>query len=284
MRTSISNLNGEQQNALNHLSKNLKRALRPLMIICYGHRSSVTFQSSAFSNSGLEKKSWSVFDIFILISNDEVLPDSSVLEIARRNCAEGNVDNLVVFRMDTVLSALQRKNRFFSGIFRNGILLHGNKEVIKTLPHPLPPVCFTTHREKEGLYQLFKHAQQCLRKVELDLENGSDDPQLSLIFLNEACVYITRYYIAAHWGIEMQGDLKKLLNFTANISNVLAAFFPCNTIEEAILFHVINLSFIDEGFCPGPVIIQTLFKRISKMLAVSQSGVQKKITQLLPAE
>jgi|GEM_PF-2975031 len=284
MRTSISNLNGVQQNALSHLSKNLKRSINPLMIICYGHRSSTTFQSSAFSNSGVEKRSSSVFDLFILISNDEVLPDSSILEIARRNCIEGNAANIIVFRMGHVLLALQNKNRFFSGIFRSGILLYGDKDAMKMLPHPLPPVCFVNRSEKEGLKSLLQHAQQCLAKVEQGLQDGYYDPQLNIILLNESCVYITRYYIAAYWGIEMHGDLKKLLNFTLNINSVLADLFPCNTMEESILFHVINLSFIDEGFCPGPVILETLTKRVGKMIAVSQGGAQKKIAQLLTAD
>lgn len=48
MKTSISNLNGEQQNILNHLCENLKRALSPLMIICYGHRSETAFKFRHF--------------------------------------------------------------------------------------------------------------------------------------------------------------------------------------------------------------------------------------------
>jgi len=282
MRTSISNLNGKQQNALNHLSKNLKQALKPLMIICYGHRSSIIYQSSAFSRGGLEKKSQSTFDIFILVSDQEILPDSSILEIARRNCT-GGTDNMMIFRMKDVLLALQNKSRFFSGIFRNGILLYGTKEVIKVLPHPLPSVCFTTMDEKKSLSSLLKHAQQCLKKVESNLESEYSDPYLSIIYLNESCIYIARYYILAYWGLEMDGELKVLLNFTANANNTLIDLFPCNTIEESILYHVINLSFIDEGFYPGPLIIQTLFKRVSQMLAVSQNGAQKKVSQLLIA-
>lgn len=239
MRTSISNLNGKQQNAVSHLSKSLKQALKPLMIICYGHRSSVTFQSSAFSATGLEKKNQSVFDVFIVISDDEILPDSSILEIARRNCS-GSADNLMIFRMNKVLSALQNKSRFFSGIFRNGILLHGNKDAVKMLPHPLPSVHFTTSHEKKGLSALLQHAQLYLKKVELNLAGGCDDPHLSIIFLNESCVSVLRYYIAAYCGFKMDGDLRMLLSFTKNINNTLIDQFPCNTMEEVILYHVIN--------------------------------------------
>jgi hypothetical protein len=63
----------------------------------------------------------------------------------------------------------------------------------------------------------------------------------------------------------------------------LKMIFPCNTMEEVILFHIINLDLIDEGFCLRDTIIRTLFKRVSKMIAASQSCAQRKIAQLLPA-
>ena len=152
------------------------------------------------------------------------------------------------------------------------------------LPHPLPSVHFITSQEKKGLSILLKHAQLYLKKVELNLDGECDDPHLSIIFLNESCVSILRYYIAAYCGFEMDGDLRTLLSFTKNINNTLIDQFPCNTMEEVILYHVINLSFIDEGFCPGPAILQILFKRVSKMLTVIQSSAQKKISTLLIAE
>lgn len=283
MRTSISNLNGDQQNILNHLSKNLKRAVKPLMIICYGHRSSITFQNSAFSNCGIEKKSQSVFDLFLIISDEEILPDSSILEIARRNCDENTIDNLMVFRMHDVLLNLKHKSRFFSGIFRSGILLYGDKNALAMIPHPLPPVCFAGNPEKAELLTLLQQAQQCLGKVERNLDNGHDDPQLNILLLNASAVYALRYFIAAYLGIDIRGGLRKLLSLSVNISNELNAVFPRSTMEEKILFHVINLSFIDEGFCPGPMVVQTLFKRVANMVAVSQGMVHRKLTQLLPA-
>lgn len=281
MRTSISNLNGEQQNILHHLSKCLKRTIRPLMIICYGHRSSVCFQSSAFFNAGMEKKNSSVFDLFILIRDDEILPDSALQEIARRSSPDGRADNLIFFRMKDVLINLEHQNRFFSSIFRSGILLYGDKSSLKLLPHPLPPVCFTNDREKELLYKLLQHAQKCAAEVEHHLKHGSDNPQLSLILLNEAAACAVRYFMVAYWGIDIHGDLKQLLSFSENINPALKNVFPNNTAEEVLLFHLINLSFIDQGFCPGAFTIQTLFKRVLKMIAIGQHAAQKKIAQLL---
>lgn len=282
MRTSVSNLNGDQQNILNHVSKNLKRALKPLMIICYGHRSSITFQNSAFSNSGIEKKSQSVFDLFLVISDEEILPDSSLLEIARRNCDGNTVDNMMIFRMRDVLLNLKHKSRFFSGIFRSGILLHGDKNALAMIPHPLPPVCFAGNAEKTELLTLLQQAQQCLKKVERNLDDGQDDPQLNILLLNASAVYALRYFISAYLGMDIRGGLRKLLTLSVNVSNELAAVFPGSTMEEKILFHVINLSFIDEGFCPGPTVVQTLFKRVSNMVAISQGMVHRKLAQLLP--
>jgi len=283
MRTSISNLNGEQQNKLNHLSRDLKRALNPLAIICYGHRASINFQSSAFSNSGVRKGNSSVFDIFLMINNDETLPDSVVMEIARRSCAAHTAGNIMVFRMRDVLLSLQNESRFFSSIFRNGILLYGNKNALGLLPAPLPPVCFTSDREKQALHSLLQHARQCLLRVERNLKDGYNDPQLNIIYLNESAVFSIRYFIAAYWGIEMHAGLKELLKFTVNITDDLNEVFPCNTMEEVIMFHVINLDLIDEGFCAGDVMIRTLFKRVSALFSLSQSCAQRKIAQLLPA-
>jgi hypothetical protein len=283
MKTSISNLNGAQQNRLHHLSKGIKRTLNPLIIICYGHRASVKFQSSVFLESGSPKTSSSVFDIFLMISDEETLPNSSVLEIARRSSTADNIGNIMVFRMQEVLSGLQQKNKFFSGIFRKGILLHGNKNAVRLLPHPLPPVCFINADEKQELCILLQRAQQSLLKVERNLKTGCDDSHVNILLLNESAIFSLKYYIAAHWGITMEGKFKDLLRFTFNITGKLNQIFPCNTMEELILFHIINLSLIDEGFCPGDATVRTLFKRVSEMIAFSQSCVQRKIAQLLPA-
>jgi hypothetical protein len=283
MRTSISNLNGEQQNQLLHLNKAIRKALNPLVILCYGHRASTSFQSTVFLNSGPGKSSSSIFDIFLMIGDDEVLPDSAVLEIARRSSAEHNAGNILIFRMQEVILNLQNKSRFFSSIFRKGILLHGRKNVMNLLPDPLPALCFTNDNEQQRLSSLLQQAQQCLLKVEKNLKNGYDDPQLNIIHLNQSAVYSIRYFIAAYCGAEVQGNLKELLEFTVNITGELKMIFPCNTMEEVILFHIINLDLIDEGFCLGDTIIRTLFKRVSKMIAASQSCAQRKIAQLLPA-
>lgn len=284
MRTSVSNLNGTQQNVLNHLSKNLKKALNPLMIICYGHRSGITFKSSVFSNSGMEKKSVSVFDIVIVISDDEVLPDSSLLEIAKRNCGADTADHLMIFRMQQVLNDLADKKRFFSSILRRGILLYAGKDALKALPHPLPPSCFISKKEKGSLVALIRQAQQYLGRVEESLNVGAADQRLMVLLLHESAVAAARCFISAHYGMEMQGTLKKMLDFTVNIDTALAEIFPCDTIEEKILFQVISLSFIDEGYCPGTAIIGILFKRITKMIVVSQSCSQRKVAALLSAE
>lgn len=283
MRTSISNLNGEQQNRLHHLNKALKRALNPLAIICYGHRAQINLQSSAFLNSGTVKTNTSVFDIFLMLSDNEVLPDAIVLEIAKRCFAEDIAGNIIVFRMQEVLQGLQNKSRFFSGIFRKGILLYGNKNAMHTLPSPLPAICFTTYHEKQQLSFLLRHAQEQLLKAERNLKNRMSDIHSNIALLHESAVFSLRYFIAAHWGSDIQGDFKDLLKCTANTGGEFSHVFPCNTTEEVVLLDVMNLSLLDEGFCAGDHMVLTLFKRASKILAVSQRCVQRKIAQLLPA-
>jgi len=280
MKATISNLNGEQQNALNHLSKRLKVALRPLMIICYGHRSATTYKSSVFQHAGMEKNSSSVFDIMIIVDDDEVLPDSSLMEIAKRNSMGNPPERLIVLRMADVLVNLKHKNRFFSAIFRKGILLYANKDALKLIPHPLPVLNSIGIHEKQRLATFLQYAQECLDKVERDLSSGSSDLFLIMLLLNESAVYAGKYFIGAHCGIELQGDFKKIISFSANINTALTAIFPRNTPEEQLLFHIINLTFIEEGFFPGSALIEVLYKRIVSLIAVSQSHSQKKMAEL----
>lgn len=284
MKTSISNLNGEQQNVLNHLSKNLKTALRPLMIICYGHRSETAFKSSAFLNTGMEKKNSSAFDLVIIVKNNEVLPDSSLYEIAKRNCSPVSDDHIIIFRVEAVLLGLQLKQRFFASIFRKGILVYANKEALHALPNPLPASCFITNSEKERLFMLKRHAQKYLTEVKRGLDKISADPYLMLLQLNESAVYILKYFILANCGLEIREDLRRTFNFSNNISDALVKVFPCNTIEEKLLFHMMDLSFIDEGFCPGSEVIRILCKRITRMLTISERISKIKMADLLPAE
>jgi hypothetical protein len=279
MRATISNLNGEQQNVLHHLSKRLKMALNPLMIICYGHQASITFKTSVFLNTGMEKRSSAVFDILIVVSDDEVLPDSSLMEIARRNSMENPTERLIILRMRDVLQNLRYKSRFFAAVFRKGILLHANKEALKLLPSPLPGTGLISKYEKRHLAITLQYAQECLDKARHDSSSGAD-PLLVMLLLNESAVYAARYFVGAYCGMELRGDFKKVLNFSVTIDPALAAVFPRNTREEELLFHIINLTFIDEGFFPGPAVLDILFKRISRLIAVCQKYSQKKLAEL----
>jgi len=281
MRTTITNLNGAQQNCLHHLSKGLKRAVSPLMIICYGHRSFTTFKNSAFLEGTLVKNTSMVFDFFLLVEDGEILPDTSLMEIARRNTAVEHVGNILIFRQEEVLTNLRQGNRFFSSILRKGIVLHGNRDLLNKFPQPLPPVCFTSTEEKLKMQNLLKHAQACMNKLEKNAFDGYYDIYVDIMLLNEAAIYAIKYFLLAYCGLEISGNLKRLLSLSVNISNELNEVLPRNTIDEMILFHVVNLDFIDEGFCPGPELIRALRKRIEKLIAVSQRLGQSRIARLL---
>lgn len=281
MRTSISNLNGAQQNVLNHLSKNLRVALYPMLIICYGHRSGTTFRSSSFSNTGIEKINWSAFDLVIVIRDEEVLPDSMLLETAK-NCFKTNSGNQVMIcRMKEVLKDFEFNNRFFSTVFRKGILLYAEKNALNCIPHPLPPAGLISKKTEIRLAVMIRHARQCLVKAGEGLDDCSSDPLLVMLLLNESAVYTARYFIAANCDIEINGGLDKLLDFSLNINNALTDILPRNTVEEKILFHVLNLSFIEQGFYPDAEVIHILFKRMCKMMAISQVHAQRKIAELV---
>jgi len=281
MRTTITDLNGEQQNCLLHLSKGLKRAVSPLMIICYGHRSFFAYQNSAFSETKLVKKTSSVFDFFLLVDDGDILPDSTLMEIARRNTSAERTGNILIFRQEEVLANLRQGSRFFANILRKGILLHGDNNLLQQLPHPLPPVCFTSSEEKLKMQYLLKQAQGCLNKMDKKSFDGQYDTYMDILLLNEAAVNAIKYFFLAYCGVEIGGDLKRLLGLSVNISNKLNEVFPRTTVDEMILFHVINLDFIDEGFCPGPEVIRALRKRVEKLIAVSQRLGQSKIARLL---
>lgn len=186
--------------------------------------------------------------------------------------------------MEAVLLGLQLKQRFFASIFRKGILMSANKEAVHALPNPLPAACFITNSEKERLFILRRHAKKHLAQVKKGLHDISADPYLMLLQLNESAVYILKYFILANCGLEIRENLKRTFNFSNNISDALLKVFPCDTTEEELLFHMMDLSFIDEGFCPGSEVIRILCKRITKMLAISEGISKIKIAELLPAE
>jgi hypothetical protein len=276
MRTSISNLNGEQQNRLYHLNKVIKRALNPLSIICYGHRSQVNIQHSAFLKSGNLKTNTSVFDIFLMISDEELLPDTIVLKIAKRCFPKDIAGNIIVARMQEVLQGLKTGSRFFYLLFKKGILLHGNQHLIHTLTAHFPQASIFNHQEKQKLSSMLQQAQQHLIKAERYLKAGFSSTHSTIASLHDAVVFSLRYYINAEWGTDLKTDCRTLLKFTANTSTEFSRVFPSNTKEETLLLDLINLSLIDEGFCPWEQLLMTLFKRASKILALSQSHVQRK--------
>jgi hypothetical protein len=276
MRTSISNLNGEQQNRLHHLNKVLKRAIKPSAIICYGHRTQINFQHSAFLKSGDVKTNTSVFDIFLMISDDEPLPDTIVLKIAKRCFPKDIAGNIIVARMQEVLSGFRKGSRFFAGIFKKGIVLHGNSNVIQVLTGHFPPAGYFAGEEKQLLSSLLQQAQQQLLRAERSLKAGLSDTHTAIAGLHESVIFSLRYFIAAYWGTDLKGDCRTLLKCTANTNIEFSRVFPCNTTEETILLDLINLSLIDKGFCPGEQMLRTLSKRASAILALSQRHVQRK--------
>lgn len=283
MRTSMSNLTGEQQNSLHHLAKALKRALNPIAIICYGHQANIDFQYSVFSKSGTVKNSTSVFDIFLMLSDADSLPDPAVLEIAKRCFPEHIAGHVIVFRRSEVLSGLKNGNRFFSCIFRKGVLLYGNKNAMPEFPGNIPSSGVMTYHERQQLSFLLQQARQSLFAAELNLKTGMDDIQSAIGSLHECVIFSLRYFIGACWGTELRGDLRDLLTCTSGTDKALARIFPCNTTEEAVLFDVLNLSLIDQGFSPGDRMVQTLFKRASGILAISRRAARRKMAELLPS-
>lgn len=281
MKTAIANLNGEQQNSLFHLSKKLKSALNPLMIICYGHRSATHIRTTAFAGAAVEKYNEAIFDIFLLISDDEVLPNSTLLEIARRNSSGYTADNILIFRMKDVLLNLNARNRFFASVFRKGILLYGNKNALKLLPSPLPAVCFTNRSERENIAALSRQAQRYLNEAKRQLKEEKPELQLVMYLLNKSAVSGVKQFILAHLGIDMEGELRTLLNLSLNINNELTAIFPANTIEEALLFNTLNLSMKEERFILQPSLVKVILERVAKLIAVSEACSQRKISTLL---
>jgi len=280
MTSSISHLNGDQQNKLNHLSKNLKNLVKPVAIICYGHRSTTYVQNSVFTNPATSTKKNTVFDIFLIINDHETLTEPTIKEMIKLNCGKNVTEHLLIFRLNEVISGLKDRNRFFLTVFKKGILLSGSNELLKLLPDSLSVPSLITVKEKRELGCLAAFAQRSIEAVKLNLLDDYLNPRECLINLNAAAVSVLRYYIAGICGIGACEDFKSLLEFSTGINDKLKRFFPANTPEEIIFMEIMNLSFIDEGFCPDASIIRTLCKRVATMITVSQSVVEQKFSAL----
>lgn len=262
MKNTISNLNGVQQNQLHHLSLSIRRTARPLLIVCYGYRSTATVQSSAFSGTCTVRKCHNEFDFFILIRKEECLSDDALREMILRSAGPGIRLNIIVYRQNR--PALQRmKDRYFlKTICRNGIVLYGEPRKLfadQELSGQTVKMPETDH------LQFLHTGRKQLREAGKILEKGPADLQYCLLLLNSAAFQAMKQLICTHWGYLPEGNLHTLAGYAATISPLPAALFPCSTIEEKLLYNLLLLNYIDEGFCPAAPLLQVLHQRVSKL-------------------
>lgn len=282
MKITIDNLNGEQRNELQHLTKELKRSLSPLIIICYGHRTRRSSGSSAFLNVDALKKQSSTFDIFLTIRDDDPSTDIEILQIARQICLNCT-GNVLVFRLKEVKNHLEQKNRFFASIFRKGIILYGKPVMQTTFPQPLPSLVPDRVAEQKEMVTLMKTAKENLQTVKNSLLDECPDPISCLCLLNESATCSIRYLAVASCGVDVIGGFEDLLDFSENITFEISNVFPRNTVDEVIMADLLSLRLMDQGFSVSHERLQAIYQRTAKLNRTTKGFVLRKIWSALPA-
>lgn len=133
MKNYIGQLNGKEQNAVYCIRKLIANQLNALIIYCFGSKTNVSIQRSAFTKSHFKEKREFTCDLLIITPDTMVVDEEKRSEIQEMIIHFGTV-NMVIHPLSCVLRKLNEGNIFFSWVQREGLLLFDRNNSTQLLP------------------------------------------------------------------------------------------------------------------------------------------------------
>jgi uncharacterized protein len=264
LHQSISHLTGKEQNDLRHIAKAITTSLQPPLVFCYGSRLTQQIRRSCFLQKKRNESSDAVYDLLIILDDNETLQESTAATVLQRIVGEGVKTTVLVYRLSYVKEQLMEGSFFFSWIHRSAILLINRNNVFTQLP---------PQRKKTETVAMFTETyneiKRCLDNAKLLLAEANDRWALqpyavTLQLIRNAAKEVIKAFIYTGLGYNANDlSLEAMMILSENFSIVIPGLFPRNTPEEDHLYLLLTDKVTLTNLQPQTLLI--LFGRIKEL-------------------
>lgn len=285
MHTSISHLTGKEQNDLRHISKRLAENIAPEFIFCYGNRTVVEVARSCFTQSRRTEKFSSIYDIVIIVSDEEKVDDNAILVFAENVLRNYAQTNIIVHRKGFVFKEIEEGNFFFSWLFRSAMLLHSKGKISQHKnSHPFPKSKAIMYPDTYAQLKQFQNYARSFLTCAREHYRGRSHA-MALYMIKQSIVASCKYLLFGCLGYQFhEHDLDRLFNLTHNFTSEVINLFPRNTKEEIRLFQLLldamGTAYTNEMKNPTEIELIILIHRTAHLMQVSEKVINKKIAIL----
>lgn len=247
LHQSISYLTKQEQTDLRHIVKTLSVTVHPLLLYCYGMRSSQQLHRSCFTQKRKSNSGHSVYDLLMILHDKEALSDEAVTLVAKRMIGSSTHTNILVYRFSFMKTQLLEMNFFFTWVNRSAILLINRDNSFAQLPPPnkktdILPASQQTHAATKVKLD---NAKSLLMAVQ---EQWTVQPyEASANMIKEAAAEILKALLLTGLGYDAPGcSLEMMLNLSENFTTIPADLFPANTAEEKNIYALLTAETVPE--------------------------------------
>ncbi len=136
MKNYINQLNGTEQNAVYCIRKLIANQLNALIIYCFGCKTNISIQRSAFTKTHFKEERQFTCDLLIITPDVTVVDEEKRGEI-QEMIAHFGIVNMVMHPMGFVLRQMNKGNLFFNWVHKEGMLLLDRNNSTQLLPAPV---------------------------------------------------------------------------------------------------------------------------------------------------
>lgn len=136
MKNYISQLNGQEQNAVYCIRKLIANQLNAIIIYCFGCKTNASIQRSAFTKSHYKEERQFACDLLIITPDSIAVDEEKRAEIQEMIAHFGAV-NMVIHPLGFVLRQMNEGNLFFNWVHKEGMLLLDHNNSTQLLPAPV---------------------------------------------------------------------------------------------------------------------------------------------------
>lgn len=136
MTNYISQLNGKEQNAIYCIKKLITNQLNALIIYCFGCKTNISIQRSAFTKTHFKEERQFTCDLLIITPDATVVDEEKWAEI-QEMIGHFGIVNMVIHPLGFVLRQMNEGNLFFNWVHKEGMLLLDRNNSTQLLPTPI---------------------------------------------------------------------------------------------------------------------------------------------------
>ncbi|HVT87203.1 MAG TPA: hypothetical protein VHD35_18550 [Chitinophagaceae bacterium] len=247
LHQSISHLTKQEQTDLRQIVKTLSATVHPLLLYCYGMRSSLQLHRSCFTQKRKSNSGHSVYDLLMVLHDKEALTDEAVTLVAKRMIGSSTNTNILVHRFSFMKTQLLEMNFFFTWVHRSAILLINRDNSFAQLPPSnkktdILPASQQTHI---AIKEKLDKAKSLLTSVQAQWTLQPYGATLGLI--KEAATEIMKALLVTGLGYDPIGcSIEMMMKLSENFTTIPADSFPANTAEEKNIYSLLTTEMAPE--------------------------------------